>query len=93
MQNYEYRKQLEASIQDIANLHNIKRDDLRSSLKWYLVKQGSIKRSTTELCDGDLKYIADSLSRFASQMANTPPDERGVSIEFKSIIPLIYASI
>ncbi len=93
MQNYEYRKKLEAAIQHIANLHSIPRDNFREQLKWYLIRQGSIKWSTTELCDGDLKYIADELSTFAARMENTPPDERGRSIDFKSIIPLIYASI
>jgi len=93
MQNYETRKQLEASIQNIADLHNFKRDELRNSLKWYLINNGVIFSSTTELSDGDLKYIADSFSDFAFRMENTPPAERGNAIDFKTLIPLIYASI
>ena len=93
MQNYEYRKQLEAAIQNLADLHGITRDSLRGSLKWYLINKGVIFSSTIELSDGDLKYIADSFSDFAFKMENTPPAERGNAIDFKTLIPLIYASI
>ena len=83
--DYETRKHFEAALADIAKLYGVKRDNIRESFKWFLIREGYIKDSTNELKTEELQKMADMLSKFYGRMNNTPPERRGV-IDFKQIL-------
>ena len=80
---YEIRKFFEASLNDLAKLAGQKPREYRESLKWFFIRQGIIKKSTTELDTATLEKMAEVMQKFYVRMNNTPPAERrGLDLEF-----------
>lgn len=70
------RPHYEAAITDLANMYDWQPKKLRELIKRKLILTKIIKRSTTEFSENELKSIANRLSAFYFQQAesDTPED-------------------
>lgn len=86
---YECRKYFEACVDNFAKIEGVTHQQYRQTLKWFLVRQGIIKKSTTELKPEQLEAMAEAMNKFHVQHTSRPPAERGIIdllLIFKDII-------
>ena len=73
---YECRKFFEASLSGLAKLNSLAPQHLRQNVKWFLIRNNIIKKSTTELKPETLELFAERISKFVNKMNSVPPNER-----------------
>lgn len=83
--SYECRQHYEAALDGLAKLAGADQRQVRESFKKFLIREGVIGKSTTEMAPEQLDRFGDAIGWYAWRIENTPPPERGM-IDFAVIL-------
>lgn len=71
-----FRKRMNAIIGDIAELKSTKKEDEREEIKAKFIKEGIIKKSTSELSIDELAKVISRLTKYKNELTTGPAKPR-----------------